>query len=61
VRNWNLDERELDHLLEFNLRQLRIADNGRLTLGTSGRTLSVSQRLALHRLLGRAEQLARSP
>jgi hypothetical protein len=58
VRNWNLDERELDHLLEFNPRQLRIADNGGLTLGTSGRTLSVSQRLAL---LGRAEQLARSP
>jgi uncharacterized protein YcbK (DUF882 family) len=60
VRNWNLDESGLDHLLEFDLRQVGIANNGGLTLGASGRTLSVSQRLALHRRLGRAEQLARS-
>jgi uncharacterized protein YcbK (DUF882 family) len=60
LRNWNLDKGGLDHLLEFNLRQVGIADSGGLTLDASGRTLSVSQRLALHRLLSRAEQLARS-
>ncbi len=60
VRNWNLDERGLDRLLEFNPRQLGIADNGGLTLGASGRPLSAPERLALHRRLARAELLARS-
>jgi uncharacterized protein YcbK (DUF882 family) len=60
VRNWNLDERGLDRLLEFNPRQLAIADNGGLTLGASGRPLTAPQRLALHRRLARAELLARS-
>jgi Bacterial protein of unknown function (DUF882) len=59
VRNWILDERELDRLLEFDPRQLRIADNGVLTLRASGRPLTALQRLELHRRLSRAELLAR--
>jgi uncharacterized protein YcbK (DUF882 family) len=59
VRNWVLDERELDRLLEFDPRQLRIADNGLLTLRASGRPLTALQRLELHRRLSRAELLAR--
>jgi uncharacterized protein YcbK (DUF882 family) len=55
VRNWNLDERGLDHLLEFNPRQLVIADDGGLTLGASGHPLTVAQRLELHRRLTRAQ------
>jgi uncharacterized protein YcbK (DUF882 family) len=58
VRNWVLDERGLDRLLEFDPRQLRIAGNGVLTLRTSGRPLTALQRLELHRRLARAELLA---
>jgi uncharacterized protein YcbK (DUF882 family) len=60
VRNWNLDERGLDRLLEFDPRQFRIGNNGELTLSASGRPLTASQRLALHRRLARAELLART-
>jgi Bacterial protein of unknown function (DUF882) len=58
ARNWNLDERGLDHLLEFDPRQFRIGDKGELSLSASGRPLTASQRLALHRRLARAELLA---
>jgi uncharacterized protein YcbK (DUF882 family) len=58
VRNWTLDERGLDRLLEFDPRQLRIADNGVLTLRASGQRLTALQRLELHRRLARAELLA---
>jgi uncharacterized protein YcbK (DUF882 family) len=60
VRNWDLDERGLDRLLEFDPRAFAIADNGELILRASGRPLTVLQRLELHRRLSRAELLARS-
>ena len=60
VRSWDLDERGLDRLLEFDSRQLGIADNGKLTLRASGRPLTELQRLELHRRLARAELLART-
>ena len=59
VRNWTLDERDLDRLLELDPHDLRIGDKGGLTLGASGQPLSASQRLVLHRRLARAELLAR--
>jgi uncharacterized protein YcbK (DUF882 family) len=58
VRNWNLDERGLDRLLEFDPRQFRIGDKGELSLSAPRRPLTASQRLALHRRLARAELLA---
>jgi hypothetical protein len=59
VRNWTLDERGLDGLLEFDGRDLRIDGKGEVMLG-SWRSLTVPQRLALHRELAHAEFLARS-
>ena len=58
VRNWNLDERGLDRLLEFDPRQFRIGNKGELTLSASGQPMTALQRLALHRQLARAELLA---
>jgi len=59
LRNWTLDERGLDRLLEFDPSRLRIADNGLLTLRASGQPLTPIQRIELHRRLARAELLAR--
>jgi len=58
VRNWTLDERGLDGLLEFDGRPLRIDGNGQVMLD-SRRPLTVPQRLALHHELAHAEFLAR--
>jgi uncharacterized protein YcbK (DUF882 family) len=59
VRNWTLDERGLDALLEFDSRHLRIDNKGEVMLGP-WRPLNVPQRLALHRQLAHAEFLARN-
>jgi uncharacterized protein YcbK (DUF882 family) len=58
VRNWDLNERGLDRLLEFDPGQFRIGRHGELTLGDSGRPLTPAERLALHRRLARAEALS---
>ena len=57
VRNWDLDERGLDRLLDFDPNQFRIGRHGELTVGDSGRPLTLAERLALHRRLARAESL----
>src|SRR5438874_12965487 len=57
VRNWTLDERGLDHLLLFDGGSLRVDG---LRVNSSGHPITVNQRLALQRLLARAEFLARS-
>jgi uncharacterized protein YcbK (DUF882 family) len=64
VRNWTLDGRNLDHLLlrlqDFLARGgLSISQRGDLLAGRARRPLSVSQRLALHRVIAKAEFLAR--
>lgn len=59
VRNWTLDERGLDGLLELDGRHLRIDNTGEVMLGPR-RPLNVPERLALHRQLARAEFLARN-
>jgi len=64
VRNWTLDGQGLDNLL-FRLHEylarggLSIAQQGELLAGRARRPLSVNQRLALHRVLAKAEFLAR--
>jgi uncharacterized protein YcbK (DUF882 family) len=58
VRNWDLNERGLDRLLEFDPSQFRIGRHGELTLGDSGRPLTPAERLALHRRLARAEAMS---
>ena len=58
VRNWELNERGLDRLLEFDPSQFRIGRHGELTLGASGRPLTSAERLALHQRLSRAEALS---
>jgi hypothetical protein len=60
VRNWDMDERALDRLLELDSQQLRIGNKGELTLSASIRPLSAPERLELHRRLARAELLART-
>jgi uncharacterized protein YcbK (DUF882 family) len=64
VRNWTLDGQGLDRLLlrlhEYLARSgLSIAQRGELLAGRANRPLSVNQRLALHRVLAKAEFLAR--
>src|SRR5262245_61498704 len=59
VRNWTLEERGLDGLLEFDGRHLMIDGKGEVVLGSSWHPLTVPQRLALHRRLAHAEFLAR--
>jgi uncharacterized protein YcbK (DUF882 family) len=59
VRNWTLNERGLDGLLELDGRHLRIDNRGEVMLGP-WRPLTVPQRLALHRQLAHAEFLARN-
>jgi len=64
VRNWTLDGHNLDRLLirldEFLARGgLSISQRGELLAGRARRPLSVHQRLALHRVLAKAELLAR--
>jgi uncharacterized protein YcbK (DUF882 family) len=64
VRNWTLDGAGFDRLL-LQLRQLLvragspIAPHGRLLVAPASHPLSVRQRLAFHRLLAKAEFLAR--
>jgi uncharacterized protein YcbK (DUF882 family) len=58
VRNWELNQRGLDRLLEFDPSQFRIGRHGELTLGASGRALTPAERLALHQRLSRAEALS---
>ena len=64
VRNWTLDGRNLDRLL-LRLRDflasggLSVAQRGGLIGGRARHPLSVSQRLALHRVIAKAEFLAR--
>jgi uncharacterized protein YcbK (DUF882 family) len=58
VRNWTLDERGLDALLEFDGHHLRIDGKGEVMLSGPWRSLTVPQRLALHRRLGQAAFLA---
>jgi uncharacterized protein YcbK (DUF882 family) len=64
VRNWTLDGMGLDRLLsrlhEYLARSgLSTAQRGELLAGRAHRPLSVNQRLALHRVLAKAEFLAR--
>jgi len=64
VRNWTLDGVGLDRLLsrlhEYLARSgLSTAQRGELFAGRARRPLSVNQRLALHRVLAKAEFLAR--
>jgi uncharacterized protein YcbK (DUF882 family) len=64
VRNWTLDGQGLDRLLlrlhEYLARGgLSIAQRGELLAGRARRPLNVNQRLALHRVLAKAEFLAR--
>src|SRR5437763_864855 len=64
VRNWTLDGQGLDRLLirlhEYLARGgLSIAQRGDLIAGRARRPLNVNQRLALHRVLAKAEFLAR--
>jgi uncharacterized protein YcbK (DUF882 family) len=59
VRNWNLEGRGFERML-LDLQKLiadgglTIGDDGRLVVEHSGRPLSTSQRLAMHRLIARA-------
>ncbi len=64
VRNWTLDGQNLDRLLlrlrEFLARGgLSISQRGELLAGRARRPLSVNQRLALHRVIAKAEFVAR--
>ena len=70
VRNWNLDEKNLNRLLLFDGGQMAIGRDGELLIDARGqrggirvpiarRPLTVAERLALHRQLARAEFLAR--
>jgi uncharacterized protein YcbK (DUF882 family) len=57
VRNWTLDGRNFDHMivdLKALVAKLRISPEGRLLVGHH-RPLSVAQRLALHRVIAKAE------
>jgi uncharacterized protein YcbK (DUF882 family) len=64
VRNWTLDGRNLDRLL-LRLHDflasggLSVAQRGELIAGRARHPLSVNQRLALHRVIAKAEFLAR--
>jgi uncharacterized protein YcbK (DUF882 family) len=58
VRNWTLDGRNFDHMvvdLKALVAKLRISPQGQLLVGHGHRPLSVSQRLALHRVIAKAE------
>src|SRR5215470_5635449 len=55
VRNWTLDENELDHLLLFDGSRLRLVSRGGLRVNGPGRPLTVIERLELERQLARAE------
>jgi len=64
VRNWTLDGHNLDRLLlrlqDFLARGgLSISQRGELLAGRARRPLSVHQRLALHRVIAKAEFIAR--
>jgi uncharacterized protein YcbK (DUF882 family) len=64
VRNWTLDGQGLDNLLlrlhDFLARGgLSISQRGELLAGRAHHPLSVNQRLALHRVIAKAEFLAR--
>jgi uncharacterized protein YcbK (DUF882 family) len=64
VRNWTLDGQGLDRLLlrlqDFLARGgLSISQRGELLAGRARRPLSVHQRLALHRVIAKAEFIAR--
>ncbi|MBV9829926.1 MAG: DUF882 domain-containing protein [Alphaproteobacteria bacterium] len=59
VRNWNLDGGGFDSLL-FRLRMLIArSSGGTLPAGHTGGPLNVRQRLALHRMIAKAEFVAR--
>jgi uncharacterized protein YcbK (DUF882 family) len=64
VRNWDLGGEGFLRLL-LQMRDiianggLSVSQNGVLSLGEAGKPLSANQRLALHRLLAKAEALAR--
>src|SRR5438067_13502752 len=63
VRNWTLDAHGLDNLLlrlqDFLARGgLSVSQRGELLAGRARRPLTVSQRLALHRVIAKAEFLA---
>jgi len=60
VRNWTLDGRNYDHMvvdLKALVAKLRISPEGRLLVGHH-RPLTVAQRLALHRVIAKAEFVA---
>ena len=64
VRNWTLDGQNLDRLLlrlrDFLARGgLSISQRGELLAGRARQPLGVNQRLALHRVIAKAEFLAR--
>ncbi|MGH7052938.1 MAG: YcbK family protein [Stellaceae bacterium] len=68
VRNWDLDEKNLNRLLLFDPGPMQIGPDGELLVSRRGRVrgfpvarrpLSVAERLRLHRELARAEFLAR--
>ncbi len=60
VRNWTLDERELDRLLLFDGSHLRLDTKGGLLVAGPSHPLTVGERLTLQRQLARAEFLART-
>jgi uncharacterized protein YcbK (DUF882 family) len=63
VRNWTLEMRGLDRML-FNLQEflarggLSVSQRGELLAGRAHKPLTVKQRLALHRVIAKAEFLA---
>ena len=65
VRNWDLGGAGFERLL-LEMRdliakgELDVSPNGRLSLGDNDRPLSTNQRLALHRLVAKAEALVNS-
>ena len=68
VRNWDLDEKNLNRLLLFDGSRMEIGPDGALSISRRGgvhgfpvarRPLNVGERLRLHRALARAEFLAR--
>jgi uncharacterized protein YcbK (DUF882 family) len=60
VRNWTLDERDLDGLLVFDGHQLRLEGRSHALLDGPWRPLPMAQQLTLQHRLARAEFLAHS-
>jgi uncharacterized protein YcbK (DUF882 family) len=59
VRNWSLDGGGLDNLLMRLRMMIARQSGGKLPVGHAGGPLSVKQRLALHRMIAKAEFVTR--